>query len=185
MLDLNKKKGDKRMNNNAKDRTDLHNFVNNWVNQVMIENQISASMMEDALYDALCRVKDACLQEYAAYMSEQMAEQQHQYDIVYQELDNVKKEKDELQQRYDDISSLAAENLDLKRRQEDFDKMCQENELLSNMVEELSKKLDDMTPQEEYTLETLPSADEVNRKAPSVLPNKSLSDGNRRKKKGV
>lgn len=52
------------MDNNARNRYELHQAVTNWVSNVMTQNQIPACMMEDALVDVLGKVREVAFQDY-------------------------------------------------------------------------------------------------------------------------
>ena len=67
-------------------RLELQGAVNQWVESFMSNNGISPSMMDDALWKALLRVRELALQEYIAQAQAQA--QQAQIEEEQNEQDN-------------------------------------------------------------------------------------------------
>ena len=64
---------------NEQKRIEVYNALNQLLGGFMVQNQVSASMMEDALNKCLVSIKDQVLQEFinaAVQESEQAAQQQ-------------------------------------------------------------------------------------------------------------
>lgn len=63
-------------------RLRLQNTIQDYVNQVMISNNVSAAMMEDALNKVLMNLKDKVLLEFIAAISQPVQE-----DIIKEQED--------------------------------------------------------------------------------------------------
>lgn len=70
---------------NEQKRIEVYNALNQLLGGFMMQNQVSASMMEDALSRCLLSIKDQVFQEFinaAVQESEQIAAQQQQMDSL-------------------------------------------------------------------------------------------------------
>lgn len=70
---------------NEQKRIEVYNALNQLLGGFMVQNQVSASMMEDALNKCLLSIKDQVFQEFinaAVQESEQIAQQQQQMDSL-------------------------------------------------------------------------------------------------------
>lgn len=72
------------MDENLEKRMQVQAAVNEWVNTFMYNNNVSASMMEDALSKILISIKDQAMKEFLIYVQSQ-AEQ----------LNNIKEEPED------------------------------------------------------------------------------------------
>lgn len=59
------------MNENLEKRMQVQSAVNEWIDTFMHDNNISASMMEDALSKSLLSIKDKAMKEFLIYVQVQ------------------------------------------------------------------------------------------------------------------
>lgn len=59
------------MNENLEKRMQVQAAVNEWVNNFMRDNNLSASIMEDALSKTLLSIKDQAMREFLIYVQAQ------------------------------------------------------------------------------------------------------------------
>ena len=59
------------MDENLEKRTQVQAAVNEWVNNFMRDNNLSASIMEDALSKTLLSIKDQAMREFLIYVQTQ------------------------------------------------------------------------------------------------------------------
>ena len=69
------------MNEDLQKRMEVQASVIEWIDFFMKQNNISASMMEDALSKALISIKDKAIKEFLTYVQAQ-AQVDHVSDIV-------------------------------------------------------------------------------------------------------
>lgn len=69
------------MDENLEKRMQVQAAVNEWVNNFMRDNNLSASIMEDALSKILLSIKDQAMREFLIYVQAQ-AQVDHVSDIV-------------------------------------------------------------------------------------------------------
>lgn len=74
------------MDNNARNRYELHSMVTNIISGIMEQNQVPAYMMEDALIDVLSIVKEVSFRECMAQVAQDGNTHEneiHEPEIVY------------------------------------------------------------------------------------------------------
>lgn len=59
------------MNENLEKRMQVQAAVNEWINNFMRDNNLSASIMEDALSKTLLSIKDQAMREFLIYVQAQ------------------------------------------------------------------------------------------------------------------